>query len=186
MIKEVIVVEGRDDIRAVKAALDCEVIATGGIRISASLIVELTALQKRRGLILLTDPDYAGKRIRSLLSEKIKGVKHAYVRREKAVSGEDIGVENASPEEIRRAISLAKPEHIARDVEYSNADLMAYGLVGRSDSKTRRIYLCEELGIGYQNGKQLLSKLSGYGIGREEFYLALDRMLERMGEEHDG
>ena len=29
MIKEVIVVEGRDDIRAVKRALDCELIATG-------------------------------------------------------------------------------------------------------------------------------------------------------------
>lgn len=28
-IKEVIVVEGKDDITAVKAALDCEVIATG-------------------------------------------------------------------------------------------------------------------------------------------------------------
>ena len=30
MIKEVIVVEGKDDITAVKAALDAEVIATGG------------------------------------------------------------------------------------------------------------------------------------------------------------
>ena len=30
MIKEVIVVEGRDDIRAVKRAFDCELIATGG------------------------------------------------------------------------------------------------------------------------------------------------------------
>lgn len=30
MIKELIVVEGKDDIRAVKAALECEVIATNG------------------------------------------------------------------------------------------------------------------------------------------------------------
>ena len=31
MIKEIIVVEGRDDEQRVKRALDCEVICTGGI-----------------------------------------------------------------------------------------------------------------------------------------------------------
>ena len=38
MIKEVIVVEGKDDITAVKAAVECEVIATGGFRFSDKFI----------------------------------------------------------------------------------------------------------------------------------------------------
>ena len=36
MLKEVIVVEGKDDITAVKAALECEVIATNGASISTN------------------------------------------------------------------------------------------------------------------------------------------------------
>ena len=38
MIKEVIVVEGKDDITAVKAAIDAEVIAVGGFGINSKVI----------------------------------------------------------------------------------------------------------------------------------------------------
>ena len=38
MIKEVIVVEGRDDITAVKKAVDAEIIATSGFGINAKII----------------------------------------------------------------------------------------------------------------------------------------------------
>ena len=38
LIKEVIVVEGRDDITAVKKAVDAEIIATSGFGINAKII----------------------------------------------------------------------------------------------------------------------------------------------------
>ena len=38
MIKEVIVVEGRDDVTAVKKAVDAEMIAVGGFGINAKVI----------------------------------------------------------------------------------------------------------------------------------------------------
>lgn len=182
MIQEIIVVEGREDVRAVKAALDCEVIATGGIRISKARMEELKRLQERHGLIILTDPDYAGKRIRELLSSQIPGCKHAYVRREEATKKLDIGVEHASGEEIRRAIALAKPlERNAAQI-FSEKDLRDYGLSGGPEASVRRRQLCEELGIGYLNGKQLLKKLNGYGITRDEFEEANRRVIGRMEE----
>ena len=64
MIKEVIVVEGKDDITAVKAAVECEVIATGGFRFSDKFIERLRFIQKQKGIIVFTDPDYAGEKIR--------------------------------------------------------------------------------------------------------------------------
>ena len=57
MIKEVIVVEGKDDITAVKAAVECEVIATGGFRFSDKFIERLRFIQKQKGIIVLTDPN---------------------------------------------------------------------------------------------------------------------------------
>jgi ribonuclease M5 len=62
LIKEVIVVEGRDDITAVKRAVDAEVIAVGGFGINRKVIQRIQEAQKRKGVIVLTDPDFAGER----------------------------------------------------------------------------------------------------------------------------
>lgn len=62
MIKEVIVVEGRDDITAVKRAVDAEVIAVGGFGINAKVINRMKEAQKRQGVIIFTDPDFAGEK----------------------------------------------------------------------------------------------------------------------------
>ena len=75
MIKEVIVVEGRDDITAVKKAVDAEIIATSGFGINAKIIERIREAQKRKGVIVLTDPDFAGEKIRSIISKRVKGVK---------------------------------------------------------------------------------------------------------------
>ena len=108
MIKEVIVVEGRDDITAVKQAVDAELIAVGGFGINAKVIERIKEAQKRKGVIVLTDPDFAGEKIRSIISKRVKGIKHAYIAQEDGIKGDDIGVENASPEVIREALERAK------------------------------------------------------------------------------
>ncbi len=53
IIKEVIVVEGRDDIDAVKKAVDAEIIAVGGFGINAKVIERIKEAQKRKGVIVL-------------------------------------------------------------------------------------------------------------------------------------
>ncbi len=49
MIKEVIVVEGRDDITAVKRAVDAEMIAVGGFGINSKVIKNKRGAEKARG-----------------------------------------------------------------------------------------------------------------------------------------
>lgn len=46
MIKEIIVVEGRDDVTAVKRALDAELITTGGLDFQKVLWKELKQLKR--------------------------------------------------------------------------------------------------------------------------------------------
>ena len=98
LIKEVIVVEGRDDVDAVKKALDAEIIAVGGFGINAKVIDRIKEAQKRKGVIVLTDPDFAGEKIRRIISKRVKGIKHAYISREDGTKDGDIGVENATQE----------------------------------------------------------------------------------------
>ena len=180
MIKEVIVVEGRDVITAVKQAVDAEVIAVGGFGINARVIERIKEAQKRKGVIVLTDPDFAGEKIRSIIAKRVKGIKHAYIAQEDGIKGDDIGVENAIPEVIIEALNRAKISEEVVDEVYTSEDMFHFKLTGDIDSKRRRIILGKELGIGYGNANQMLSRLNKYSITKEEFIKAIQKIEESL------
>ncbi|QAT38889.1 ribonuclease M5 [Clostridium sp. JN-9] len=178
MIKEVIVVEGRDDITAVKRAIDAEVIAVGGFGINAKVIEKIREAQRRQGVIVLTDPDFAGEKIRKIISKRIKGIKHAYITQQEGYKDGDIGVENAAPNAIIKALESAKCEvKEARD-EFDIKDMYFFKLVGDKMSRERRDLLGKELRIGYCNGTQLVTRLNNFGVSREEFIKCLKKVEE--------
>lgn len=181
MIKEIIVVEGKDDITAVKAAVDAEVIATGGFAYGHKFIKTLKRIGEKRGIIILTDPDYAGEQIRRDLSKHIENCKHAFLPQRKALKKGDIGVENATKDDIIKAIEKARPNIVDRNDIFTNEDLVDNGLSGGLNSREKRESLGEILGIGYSNSKQLLNRLNSFGVTREEFQLALERIEREYG-----
>lgn len=176
MIKEVIVVEGRDDEQIVKKALDADVIQTHGYAYGKVLIEKLKVLEKTRGIIIFTDPDYVGKKIRKDLGEKIPNAKHAFLPRGKAIKGDDIGVENASADDVRKAIAKAKPQVKDFEPTFKKEDLIKYGLTGKANSKVLREKLAEKLNIDYGNGKQFLNILNSFQISREDLERALEEI----------
>jgi ribonuclease M5 len=184
LIKEVIVVEGRDDITAVKQAVDAEVIAVGGFGINAKVIERIKDAQKRKGVIVLTDPDFAGEKIRNIISKRVKGIKHAYIAQEDGIKGDDIGVENAKPEVIIEALNRARVSEEEYKEIYKSEDMFNFKLTGYNDSKKRRIMLGKELGIGYGNANQILNRLNKYSIDREEFISAINKIEKSLGEKN--
>ncbi|WP_437130900.1 ribonuclease M5 [Peptostreptococcus russellii] len=177
MIKEVIVVEGRDDITAVKRALDCELIATGGFGFPKGVMERIKTAQKKKGVIIFTDPDFAGEKIRKTISAQIPECKHAFLPREEAIKDGDIGIENASPESILAALEMVRTETKDERNEFSQRDLVKYGLLGGENSSEKRDLVGRQLGIGYGNSKQFLNRLNHYGVTREEFESAVDKIL---------
>lgn len=176
MIKEVIVVEGRDDITAVKKAVDAEMIAVGGFGINERVIERIKEAQRRQGVIVLTDPDYAGQKIRNLISRKVPGVKHAYISRDEGTKDGDIGVENATPEAIIKALNAVKCEVKEKREEFTLQDLIFFELTGNNNAKDRRDKLGKILRIGYCNTSQFVIRLNNYGITKEEFIEAIKQM----------
>ena len=177
MIKEVIVVEGRDDITAVKRALDCELIATGGFGFPKGVMERIKTAQKKKGVIIFTDPDFAGEKIRKTISAQIPECKHAFLPREEAIKDGDIGIENASPESILAALEMVRTETKDERNEFSQRDLVKNGLLGGEKSSEKRDLVGRQLGIGYGNSKQFLNRLNNYGVTREEFESAVDKIL---------
>jgi 5S rRNA maturation endonuclease (ribonuclease M5) len=69
-VKEVIVVEGRDDTNAVLRAVDGLTIETHGFGIKKETWKLLEKAYTEKGLIILTDPDYSGEEIRRKLTAR--------------------------------------------------------------------------------------------------------------------
>jgi len=173
-VKEVIVVEGRDDTTAIKRAVDALTIETHGFGIRPETIEIIEKAYTEKGIIIFTDPDHAGETIRKRLLDKFPNAKEAFLDRKSAEKKGDIGIENAEPEDIIEALSKARcTERSSKENLYSEEDIFEAGLTGRSDSKQRREKLGKYLGIGYGNAKTILVKLNKFEISREDFNEAL-------------
>ncbi len=169
-IPEVIVVEGKDDTANLKRYYEVDTYETRGSAINQDDLERIATLQELRGVIVFTDPDYNGERIRKIIMQEIPQVKHAFLNRGEAVpksktKGRSLGVEHASYEDLEKALSglvgSYEDEHF---FDITKSDLMRLGLLMGSDSRKRREYLGEELRIGYCNGKQLLKRLELFGV----------------------
>ncbi|MDW7667205.1 MAG: ribonuclease M5 [Bacillota bacterium] len=172
-IKEIIVVEGKDDISAVKSAVDCEVLDTNGLGLDKEKLNIIIEASKKQGIIILTDPDYPGEKIRNIVSSKAENVKHAFIEKEKTIKDGDLGIENASKEDIIKAIIKAKP--LVEDVEdaFTIKDMMYYGLIGMENSSKKREELGNILNIGFCSAKKFLKRINSFKIDKKILEKAL-------------
>ena len=171
MLKEVLVVEGKMDTVAVKKAVEADTIETGGFTLAP-----IEAAYKKRGIIIMTDPDGAGERIRKFLTDRFPKAGQAFVPKAEALAHHDVGIEQAQPEAIRKALSKVRFQEMEPRKEFSSRDLFVSGLSGSPEAAAKRDRLGAILGIGYGNVKQLVHRLNNYGVTREEFQAALDKV----------
>ncbi|MDW5472644.1 ribonuclease M5 [Staphylococcus equorum] len=173
-INEFIVVEGRDDTERVKRAVKCDTIETNGSAINEQTLSVIAQAFETRGVIVLTDPDFPGDKIRNTIQKHIPGVKHAYIDREKAKSKRGkIGVEHAQLEDIKDAlINVSTPFEEGHET-ISKSVLIDLGLIIGKDARKKREIIGRKLHIGHSNGKQLINKLNAFGYTEEDVRNAL-------------
>lgn len=177
-IKEIIVVEGKDDTTAIKRAVNADTIETNGSAISEETLRNIQHAQDVRGVIVFTDPDYPGRRIRSIIEAHVPGVKHAFLPKKKTIAknGKGLGIEHAKDEDIRYALSkVYTPKNLGQETTCTITldDLIAAKLVSHTDAKRRRERLGELLNIGSTNSKQLVKRLKMFQITEEQFGKAI-------------
>lgn len=179
-IQEVIVVEGKDDTKRINMAVNADTIETRGSAISDEVLQQIDELNEIRGVIVFTDPDFSGEKIRKTIQAAVPGVKHAFLKKKDAVPhGQgSLGVEHATPETIRDALAHLYTEVPEAQPRITQADLLAAKLISGPNARKRREVLCEFLRIGYENGKQLYKRLNLFQVTPEEFKKALQYVNE--------
>lgn len=193
-LTQALVVEGRYDASRLTNIVDGTIITTDGFRVFRDRKLQelLKRLAAAQGLILLTDSDAAGFKIRHFVTDLAgaQNVLQAYVpaipgkESRKAEPGKEglLGVEGIPDalilEGLQTALASAampatEPGEPARKIEY--IDLYEWGLSGTANSAERRRALLQKLGLPPRlSKKELLSVLNTLYT-----YEGLAKMLEQ-------
>ncbi|WP_025728112.1 toprim domain-containing protein [Atopobacter phocae] len=185
----VIVVEGKSDQQRL-ALVDSrlQTIATGGSAVSEAVQIELAQLEQTKWLMIFTDPDVQGERIRRILKERLSHPPiDLYLRRHEARSSRNkdksLGIEHAQLETLREVLwsgmarITTESERQAQTASDLNAsDLLALHLVGHPKARRRREALLEALRMGYVNGKHLLERLKWHQVTKGQLIQTLDQL----------
>ena len=172
--QEVIVVEGRDDTKRLIETFGptIKTIETNGSALNRRTLEQIKAVADEFGVIVLTDPDYQGERVRQLIMQAVPQAKHAYLTPAEADSGKkgrSLGIEHASPETIIQALTqVATPVKSSQLSFIPISDLIALRLIGHPQSSKRRQCVAKAFHLGHINGKQLQKRLATYGITLEQ------------------
>ena len=159
-VQEVIVVEGKYDVNALKQVIDGIVVTTDGFGVfhNQEKLQLIRRMADTRGVIILTDSDGAGFVIRNYLKGALpkERVKHAYIpdiygkeRRKRTGSKErKLGVEGMSPyvlkQVLERAGAIINGES-TDERKVTKADLYVLGLSGTPNSAVNRKLLLSAL-----------------------------------------
>ncbi len=186
-IDEIVVVEGRDDVTRLSQVIDATIVQlNGSTGLSREKISYINELSKRKGILLFTDPDFTGKKIREKINKNIEGkVVNIYVSREEATKNGDIGVENIDDEKIYNIFNEYLSTKLVIDDNnekyvYDINKLLENGLIGDRLSKLKREILGDILKIGYYNSKGLLSMLNCMNIPYVDFDNAILMMNKKI------
>ncbi len=185
-IKEAIIVEGKYDKERLRQLTDAPILCTHGFSLyrSKSLIKSIRQFAKTRGIIILTDSDRAGFRIRNYIKTCVGKdciVKNAYIpsvpgkERRKEKPGKDglLGVEGMTEEILKEVLSTATTpiEDFPNIPKVTKTDFFADGLTGKADSSQKRKELASFLhlppNISANALLELLNQIGGHPVYRD-------------------
>jgi ribonuclease M5 len=195
-VKEAIIVEGRYDKIKLSSFIDSVIITTNGFTVikNKKLIDSIKTLAKKTGVVILTDSDSAGFKIRNFIKQSIvQGtVLHAYIpevkgkERRKQNPGKEgiLGVEGIDEKTILKSLinagctingenNLEKRQKIV-----TKADMFKMGLSGGAKSAERRRKMAKMLGIPAKISSNMLLDVINRLMTYDEFYKAAQNLDE--------
>ena len=175
-IKQTIIVEGKYDRIKLKSIVDANIMTTDGFKIykNQEKRALIKSIAEKTGIIILTDSDSAGKRIRNYIKScvgKSKEIINVHTpkiygkeKRKAEPSKENIlGVEGTEKDLLVNILEkFAENEHeFTEKIEkkqkiITKTDFYENGLSGGKDSVKKREYLCEKLNIPCMPSNSLL------------------------------
>ncbi len=182
-IRQAIIVEGKYDKIKLSSIVKAVIIPTHGFRIfkDAEMLSLIRHYAETTGIIILTDSDRAGFRIRSYLKGAISNgnIRNLYIpdvfgkekRKEKPSAEGKLGVEGMEVQVLREAFEKAGvlSEEAESGEPITKTDLYLAGLNGTDHSAQRRRALQQKLGLPSMLSASSFLEILNSMMTREEF-----------------
>ena len=190
-VDKVIIVEGKYDKIKLSSILDATIIETNGFEIFKDKEKQKLIRDKeiKKGIIILTDSDSAGFKIRSFIGGSIPNeyITHAYVpdiygkEKRKAEPSKEgkLGVEGISKDIIIDALTKAGvtcSETKEKSKEITNIDFYEDGISGGKNSKELRTKLLEELELPTRLSTSSLLNIINIFCSYDEYKTAINNV----------
>lgn len=170
-IKEVIVVEGKTDTAIIKKLFDADTIETHGLALDEKTLDLIEEANKTRGVIVLTDPDYPGMKIREKIMERVPHIQQAFVDKKDAIGDKKLGIAEAREDAIIQALSHAV--HFFHDQQsLSWNEFIALDIIG---NKEKRLKVYDLFHLGYGNAKTLFKRLNMAQVTYQDILQRLEK-----------
>lgn len=180
-INEILLVEGKYDKIKLQSVTDANIVTLDGFSVFTNdeKITALRALADKRGLLVLTDSDAAGFKLRAFINGRIpkEKVKHAYIpdvfgkeKRKQVASKEGkLGVEGIDTAVLAEILTPFAADSIEPLQSLTKANLYADGLVGRPDSAQRRRAFAVAAGLPSRIGSNALLEFINAMLTKEQY-----------------
>ena len=166
IVPSIIVVEGEGDKAFLSSFIKSYFFVTNGLDISEVKLEFLKLASKRKDIIILTDNDEAGERIRNKINSVIKSAKNVKISGFSRKNYKKTGVAESTQEEI---ISLLKDYSTTMDFEVINYELNSLVSLSQNPSEIRD-QIISKYHLIRGNNKSVENQLNILGITKEELY----------------
>ena len=163
-IKEIVVVEGKTDTALLKELFEVDTIETHGLALDQQTLELIQEASKSRGIIVLTDPDFPGKKIRDQIQAVVPNCQQAFVAKKDARGKKKLGIAEANKEDVIEALENVVSFDVNRE-SITWSEFVALDIIG---NKQRRLMVYEAFNLGYGNVKTLFKRLNMVGITKEQ------------------
>lgn len=127
-----------------------------------------------RGIIVLTDPDFPGKKIRDQIQAVVPNCKHAFVSKENAKGKKKLGIAEAKKEAVIAALeNMVSFDNEKQSITWN--EFISLDIIG---NKKRRILVYDLFNLGYGNVKTLFKRLNMVGISKADVLKKIDEHTE--------
>ena len=168
-INGVIVVEGKSDVLFLESFLDpIEFIITNGSEISKNTLNTIKEYSKKYKIIVLTDPDFPGKKIRDTINDNVENCYNAFVNKEVSIKKNKVGVAESTKEEVLK--SLQNLHIFSKSLQNSTISLSNLTEWGYLDvnQKEFRDYISKKYNFDIVNTKRFIKRINSLNIPIKE------------------
>ena len=169
-LNKIVVVEGKEDASYLSSFIDAEFVTTNGYDLPKPEIDYLNAASKYKDILVLVDPDSAGREIENRLKEKLEKATYLNVEITQCRRGKKDGVAECDQEEIIRVL---KPHFETKNTEKTGVLQEKSLKIDLSDSQLRD-YLSKKFSLGKCNNKTMLKRLETLQISEQELKDAIE------------